>query len=68
MRSDSTTYKKVAEHCSSFDPKKDKDTFQSLYNDSENSEISCTNCKHFDEDAFCKLDLYDQIVVNHKLK
>lgn len=68
MRSDSNTYQKVAEHCSSFDPKKDSDTFKSLYSDSENSEISCTNCKHFDKDAFCKLDLYDQIVVNHKFQ
>lgn len=66
MRSDSKTYEKVAEHCSSFDPKKDSDTFKSLYSD--DVEISCTNCKHFSKDAYCKLDLYDQIVENEHLQ
>ena len=34
----------------------------------DTSEISCTNCKHFDEDKYCVLDLYDKIVENHGIQ
>lgn len=66
MRADYETYEKVAEHCSEFAPESDKDSFHASSQDKE--KVSCTNCKHFDEDKFCKLDLYDKIISNHNFK
>ena len=68
MRADEKTYEEVAEHCSEFAPHhcdKCDTTFKSMYSDGP--EVSCTNCRHFDEQKYCVLDLFDQIVENRNL-
>ncbi|BCN30258.1 hypothetical protein [Anaeromicropila herbilytica] len=62
MRSSSDTYKNVAENCSQYSPKNGWDTFSN-----STSECSCTTCNHFTKNAFCDIDLYDEIVENHDL-
>ncbi len=63
MRASETTYKNVAQNCSSYAAKDDNCT---CTNKSGDSNVSCTTCKHFAEDKHCKLDLFDPIVANHK--
>ncbi|MBE5944591.1 MAG: hypothetical protein E7258_06695 [Lachnospiraceae bacterium] len=60
MRSSSEVYHEVAQRCSAYDK---KDRNGSLSN-AAGSEKSCLNCKHFAEEEYCKLDLYDPIVKN----
>lgn len=67
MRADKNTYAEVAEHCSSFSPVSCSHCAGTVFRNSTEDEISCTKCKHFDEDKYCKLDLFDQIAVNHNL-
>lgn len=64
MRSSYDAYEQVAENCSRFNSYS-KDSYSNSYSDGR--EVSCINCKHFDEDKFCKLDLYDPIVKNHHI-
>jgi len=62
MRASYDTYEDVAYHCNEFSaPKRANRTTNSTTN---TSMISCINCSHFDEDEYCKLDLYDDIVQN----
>ena len=68
MRADNKMYQKVAEHCSQFSPvTQSREDFQNSNCDRENCgcKVSCVNCRHFDNDAYCNLDLYDQIVEKH---
>lgn len=65
MRASSETYRKVAKACSAYEPK-NKDQMTNSCGDT--CEISCTNCKHFDAEKYCVLDLYDQIVENHGIQ
>lgn len=65
MRADNKTYEAVAKRCDAFDSKSDTSVTNST-SDSEN--ISCTNCNHFTDDKYCELDLYDQILTNHKIE
>lgn len=65
MRADSKTYVEVAKNCSAFAPKNETNTFT---NSSSESGVSCTNCRHFTENKYCELDLYDQILVNHDIQ
>lgn len=70
MRSDNKTYQKVAENCSQFSPiTESREEFTNSGCDRENCgcQVSCVNCRHFDEGAYCNLDLYDQIVQKHNL-
>jgi len=62
MRSSQEVYKEVAQRCSAYDKKTVND---SLSNMSEGSK-SCLNCRHFADEEYCKLDLYDPIVKNLK--
>lgn len=67
MRADTKTYQEVAEKCSEFAPchcENCDTTFKSMYSDGPS--VSCTNCKHFDENKYCKLNLFDKIVENNK--
>ncbi len=64
MRASNKVYQEVAEHCSGFDPV--NDSFSNSAGD--NQEVSCISCRHFDEDEYCELDLYDQIVENRQIK
>lgn len=64
MRSSYEAYEEVAEHCSAFKPT-NKDSYTNSYSDHN---VSCLSCKHFDEDKYCKLDLYDPIVSNHNIE
>jgi len=66
MRASYETYEEVAERCSEFNPAIRKNSYTNSY--SEKQDVSCANCKNFDEDKFCKLDLYDQITENHHLE
>ncbi len=65
MRASFETYRKVAEACSAYEPMSEGKMTNSCC-DTEN--ISCTNCKHFDENKYCVLDLYDEIVQNHNIQ
>lgn len=55
-------YQKVAERCSSFSPSRD-----TIRNSSNNEEISCKACRHFDSNEYCSLDLYDKIVDEYNI-
>jgi len=65
MRASYETYEEVAERCSEFHPATKMSSYSNSYSDKQ--DVSCANCKHFDEDKYCKLDLYDQIAENHHL-
>ncbi len=65
MRASFETYRKVAKACSAYEPMSETRISNSCC---DTGDISCTNCKHFDENKYCKLDLYDQILVNHKIQ
>lgn len=66
MRADTQTYQKVAEHCSSFKAKHCT-SCGCTNTTSEGAGITCVNCSHFDDHgAYCKLDLYDDIMRDHK--
>lgn len=64
MRASHETFEKVAKCCSEFLPVK-KDTVSNSVSDTTNC-ISCECCKHFDNEKFCKLDIYDRIVKEHQ--
>ena len=61
MRANFETYRKVAKACSAYEPMSETRITNSCC---DKSDISCTNCKYFDEEKYCRLDLYDQIVQN----
>ncbi|MBP3327092.1 MAG: hypothetical protein J6L77_11800 [Coprococcus sp.] len=60
MRSSTETYKEVAERCSAFEKKRKSDSLSNA----TDSEVSCLKCKHFSNEEYCMLDLYDPIVKN----
>lgn len=60
MRSSTETYKEVAERCSAYEKKCKCDAMSNM----TDAEKSCMNCKHFSDEEYCKLDLYDPIVRN----
>ncbi len=64
MRASYDTYQKVAEHCSAYEPAQRTGTATNSYSEPA---VSCTTCKHFDSQKYCRLDLYDKIVKNHEL-
>lgn len=61
MHVDEQTYRKVAKHCSSYSMKGKN----AAKNNSGDTSVSCTTCKHFASDHHCTLDLFDPIVENH---
>ena len=65
MRASFETYRKVAKACSAYEPMSDAKISNSCC---DTNDISCTNCKHFDEEKYCVLDLYDKIVENHGIQ
>lgn len=64
MRASKEDYEKVAKNCSSYD-RSTKAAYKNSASDVEG--ISCLNCSHFDENKYCKLDLYDKIKKNHNI-
>lgn len=64
MKATSETYEKVAENCSSFEPIAKNDSYSNKAG--EDCHISCKTCTHFDTQNHCDLDLYDEIVNQHK--
>lgn len=64
MRASNETYRKVAENCSAYERVAAAD---SVTNGCGTDTISCLTCRHFDNDKYCRLDLYDKIVKNHEL-
>lgn len=65
MRASYETYEQVAKRCSAYEQ---VPTDQISNKACEcGGEKSCTNCRHFDSEKYCKLDLYDQIVKDHQL-
>ncbi len=65
MRASNKTYEKVAENCSAFEPKKDVVKTTNSTCESCHCDVSCTTCKHFADEEYCVLDLYDKIVAEH---
>lgn len=59
MRASNKAYEDVAVHCSGYEKVSDKSSFTSKTSDEDS--VSCLNCKHFDEDEHCVLDLYDKV-------
>ncbi len=64
MRASYDTYQKVAEHCSAYEPTTGRSSVSNSYSEPA---VSCTTCRHFDPEKYCRLDLYDKIVKNHEL-
>ncbi len=62
MRSSTEVYHEVAARCSAYDMKNQKDSLSNA----AGGEKSCLNCKHFADEEYCRLDLYDPIVKNLK--
>lgn len=58
MRSSAQVYEDVAERCSAYDKKTRRDCFCNIAEGTK----SCLNCRHFSDDEYCLLDLYDPIV------
>lgn len=54
------TNQQVAEHCSSYCPCGCNS--EAATNSTSTKKVSCTNCKHFDSDHHCRLDLYNKII------
>ena len=65
MRASQQTYKNVAHHCSAYSPR-EKEHYTSS-NRAGDTEVTCTTCRHFTEDAYCALDFFDPIVEKHDL-
>lgn len=70
MRASNKAYEEVAEHCSQFNSVANTNSYTDSYTDSysDDKEVSCVSCSHFDEDKYCKLDLFDPITKNHKIE
>lgn len=60
MRADEQTYKNVARHCSAYAAKNEE--HYAFTDKTGTSDIACTTCRHFTNDAYCALDLFDPIV------
>ena len=60
MRANQQTYKNVAKHCSAYTAK-DQEHYTAS-NKAGDTDVTCTTCRHFTEDAYCSLDLFDPIV------
>ena len=56
-----STYRNVAQNCSAYCIKHDC----KCTNKSGDEDVSCTTCKHFSDQEYCKLDLFDPIVAEH---
>lgn len=65
MSENRKTYEEVASRCSKFQSIYNTDVFQSMYSDGPCE--SCVNCHNFTNEKYCNLDLFDQIVNNHRL-
>ncbi|TCK97768.1 hypothetical protein EDC19_0170 [Natranaerovirga hydrolytica] len=63
MRANFEEYSFVAHKCSSYKPDNPNEAFAASVGD----DISCLNCKHLEQDGHCQLDLYDEIMTNHKM-
>ena len=63
MRASNRVYEEVAEHCSGFDPLRNTFSNVSICH----QDVSCMGCRHFDDEEYCELDLYDQIVDNRQI-
>lgn len=61
MRAKESTYRNVAKNCSAYSIK----NTCSCTNKSGDDDVSCKTCKHFSEEEYCKLDLFDPIVAEH---
>lgn len=64
MRASHEKYNVVAKNCSEFLSKEKENSMTNSISE-EKINVSCENCHHFDENKFCKLDIYDKIVENH---
>lgn len=67
MRSNPEIYNEVAERCGSYDTKMSSCCTNSVASSATNAvstNKSCLNCKHFAEEEYCRLDLYDSIARN----
>ncbi len=63
MRANRQTYKNVARHCSAYATKEQNN---GTYTDrAGDTDVSCTTCRHFTNDAYCALDLFDPIAEKH---
>lgn len=63
MSTSENIYENVAEHCSSYCTAGGCN----CTNSAGVRAISCTNCKHFADNEYCDLDLFDQIVQENNL-
>lgn len=65
MRASESTYAKVAEHCSAYEPTFQEGSATNHVCESCHCDVSCKCCRHFDKEEYCVLNLYDQIVKEH---
>ncbi|MCR5793357.1 MAG: hypothetical protein K6G65_09330 [Lachnospiraceae bacterium] len=64
MATHSMTYEEVAMECSRFRPT-DGAGSKNPTSLAKTQNVSCKNCYYFEDNRYCVLDLYDQIVMNH---
>jgi hypothetical protein len=59
MRASYKAYEDVAVHCSGYESVSEKSSFSNKTGDE--NRISCLSCRHFDENEYCVLNLYDKV-------
>lgn len=57
-------YESVAKLCSAYEQRQ---SAGQASNSTGKVTVSCENCTHFDEDRYCKLDLFDPIAREHNI-
>lgn len=62
MKKDARSMKAVAEHCTHFSP---SDCTNCDCSNSTASGVTCKNCKHYEREDVCDIDLYQEIMKNH---
>lgn len=65
MKKDAKTFKEVAERCTRYTPSEEHKC--SCSNATSSDDVSCKNCKHYEPNNVCTLELYQEIVTNHNL-
>lgn len=66
MKKDAKSMKEVAERCTHFSPS-DHCGCSNTTSNASTANVTCKNCKHYEEDDVCELDLYAEILKNHDL-
>lgn len=61
MRASYNNYEKAAERCCEFLATYNEGSYRNAATE-DGKNVSCMNCKHFENDKYCNLDIYDRIM------